>query len=86
MGDWNAIVGSDNPTAYPLEKYQQGITNNNGVRLIKLALEYNPKSSSLFFKETHSRKWTWTSPNKKVTDEIEHLSINDNKMVPIVKY
>lgn len=87
VGDFNAKIGqqhkSDNSQI--LGPYRYGERNKRGERLIEYASEYNLAIMNTFFKKKGNRKWTWLSPDKKTSNEIDFVLTNTPKMVTNVE-
>jgi len=77
MGDANAKVGSDNDGhSRALGKEGMGSINENGERLVELCEEYNLVIGGTLFKHKNVHKYTWTSPNSRDRNQIDHIIIN----------
>lgn len=55
------------------------------ITLIEYASEYNLAIMNTFFKKKGNRKWTWLSPDKKTSNEIDFVLTNTPKMVTNVE-
>ena len=77
MGDLNAKVGSDN-TDYErvMGKHGMGTRNDNGERLVEFCAMNNLVIGGTLFTHRDIHKLTWTSPNGRDKNQIDHLMIN----------
>jgi hypothetical protein len=49
------------------------ISNDNGVRLVNFATSKNPGVKSMMFPQCNIHKYTWTSPDGKTHNQIDHI-------------
>ena len=73
LGDFNAKVGSENIFKPPIrnESLHQD-SNDNGVRIVNFATSKNLVKSTMFpHRDIH--KHTWTSPDGKMHNQINHI-------------
>lgn len=77
MGDLNAKVGRDN-TGLESIMGKQGIgeMNENGERLTDFCLHQNLVIGGTVFMHKDIHKYTWTSPNGKTKNQIDHILYN----------
>ena len=61
IGDWNAKVGSQE-TPRLTGRFDLGIRNETGQRLIEFCQEHALVIANTFFQQ-HKRLYTWTSPD-----------------------
>ena len=79
LGDFNAKVGRENickPTIRNESPHQDG--NNNGVRTVNFATSKNLVVKSIMFPHRDIHKHTWTSPDGRTHNQINHILIGDN--------
>ena len=57
------------------------MTNENGTLLTDWILSNNMKLSSSYFRMKENRRWTWISPDGSTKNEIDHVLINDLRIV-----
>ena len=77
VGDFNAIVGSDNSAFSTCMKNQgMGKINDNGIRMASFCLANNLVIGGSLFKHKNIHKYTWTSPNGKHRNQIDHFLIS----------
>ena len=77
MGDMNAKVGEDNTgLEYVMGQQGKGIRNNNGDRLVDFCMYNSLVIGGTVFKHKEIHTLTWTSPNGKVKNQIDHIMIN----------
>jgi len=77
LGDFNAKVGRENifkPTVGN-ESFHQN-SNNNGVRIVNFAISKNLDVKSIMFLHQNIHKYTWTSPDGKTHNQIDHILID----------
>jgi len=77
LGDFNAKVGRENifkPTIGQESLHQH--SNDNGVRLVNFATPKNLVVKSTMFLHRNIHKYTWTSPDGKTHNQIDHISID----------
>jgi len=77
LGDFNAKVGRENifkPTI-GLESLHQD-NNDNGVRLVNFATSKNLVVKSKMFPHRNIYKYTWTAPDGKIRNQIDHVLID----------
>ena len=75
LGDFNAKVGKENnfkPTIGNDSLHQD--CNDNGVRIVNFAKSKNLVVKSTMFPHRDIHKHTWTSPDGKTHNQIEHYS------------
>jgi len=77
LGEFNAKVGSENifkPTIGQ-ESLHQG-SNDNGVRLVNFTTSKKLVVKSTMFPHWNIHKYTWTSPDGKTHNQIDHVLID----------
>ena len=73
LGDFNAKVGRENifkPTIGQKSLHQD--SNDNGVRLVNFATSKSLVVKSTMFPHRNIHKYTWTSPDGKTHNQIDH--------------
>ncbi|CAK1554962.1 unnamed protein product [Leptosia nina] len=77
MGDFNSQLGkyTDKERGI-MGPFSYGKRNNNGIRLINFALEFNLTITNTLFKKKKNRKWNWVSPDGKTFNEIDFILTN----------
>ena len=76
LGDLNAKVGRENifkPTTGQESPHQD--SNDNGVRLVNIATSKNLVVKSTMLPHRNIHKYTWTFPDGKTYNQIEHVLI-----------
>ncbi|PNF32825.1 hypothetical protein B7P43_G04341 [Cryptotermes secundus] len=76
-GDFNAKVGREHifkPTTGNESLHE--ISNDNGVRGVNFATSKNLTVKSTMFPHRNIRKFTWTSPDGKIHNQIDHILID----------
>jgi len=77
LGDFNAEVGRENifkPTIGNESQHQD--SNDNGVRIVNFATSKNLVVKSTMFPHRNIHKYTWTSPDGKTHNQIDHILID----------
>ena len=77
LGDFNAKVGREiifKPTIGQESLHQD--SNDNGVRLVNFATSKNLVVKSTMFRHRNTHKYTWTSPDDKTHNQIDHVLID----------
>ena len=76
-GDMNAKVGSSNHNRERvMGKHGTGIINSNGERLIDFCEMNNLVITGTIFPHKDIHKNTWTSPDGKTHNQIDHILVN----------
>jgi hypothetical protein len=75
-GDFNAKVGKKNIFKRTIgnESLHETI-NDNGVRVVKFATSKNQVVKSTMFPHCKIHKYTWTSPDGKTHNQIDHVLV-----------
>ena len=77
MGDLNAKVGSDNVNFERVMGTEGcGVQNDNGERLEEWCAFNNMIIGGTLFPHRNIHKLTWTSPNERAQNQIDHLMVN----------
>jgi hypothetical protein len=74
LGDFNAKIGREDifkPTIWNESLHE--ISNDNGVRLVNFATSKNLRVKSTMFPHHIIHKCTWTSPDEKTHNQIDHI-------------
>ena len=77
LGNFNAKVGRENifkPIIGQKSLHQD--SNDNGVRLVNFATSKNLVVKSTMFPHRNIHKYTWTSPDGKTHNQIDHVLID----------
>jgi hypothetical protein len=77
LGDFNAKVGREDafkPTIGNEGLYE--IINDNGVRLVNFAKSKNLTVKSTMLPHCNTYKYTWTSPDRKTHNQIDHILVD----------
>ena len=85
LGDFNAKVGRENifkPTAGNESLHQD--SNDNGVRKVNFATSKNLVVKSMMFPHRDIQKHTWTSPDGKTHNQIDHILIDRRRQSSIL--
>jgi exonuclease III len=75
LGDFNAKVAREDifkPTIG--NDNLHGISNDNGIRVANFATSKNLRVKSKMFPHSNIHKYTWTSPDGKTHNQIDHFS------------
>ncbi|PNF38661.1 hypothetical protein B7P43_G01213 [Cryptotermes secundus] len=76
LGEFNAKVGREDifkPTIGNESLHE--ISNDNGVRVVNFATSKNLTVKSTMFPHRNIQKFTWTSPDAKIHNQIDHILI-----------
>jgi len=74
LGDFNVKVGREiilKPTIGQESLHQD--SNDNGVRLVNFSTSKNLVVKSTMFPHRNIHKYTWTSPDGKTHNQIDHV-------------
>jgi hypothetical protein len=71
LEDFNGKVGRED-ILHSLHE----ISNDNGVRLVNFATSKNLRVKSTMFPHHNIHKYTWTSPDGKMHNQIEHILVD----------
>jgi hypothetical protein len=74
LGDFNAKIGRENifkPTIGNDSSHK--ISNDNGVRVVNFTTSNNLVVKSTMFPHRSIHKYTWTSPDGKTHNQIDHI-------------
>src|SRR5215469_10555889 len=85
LGDFNTKVGRENifkPTIGN-ESLDQD-SNDNGVRIVNFATSKNLVVKSTMFPHRNIHKYTWTSPDGKTHNQIDHILIDRRRQSSIL--
>jgi endonuclease/exonuclease/phosphatase family metal-dependent hydrolase len=77
LGDFNAKVGREDifkPTIGNESLHK--ISNDTGVRLVNFATSKTPRVKSTMFPHRNIHKHTWTSPDGKTHNQIDHILVD----------
>jgi exonuclease III len=77
LGDFNAKVDREDifkPTIVNESLHE--ISNDNGVRLVNFATSKNLIVKSTMFPHPNIHKYTWTSPDRKTHNQIDHILVD----------
>jgi hypothetical protein len=77
LGDFNAKVGREDifkPTIGNESLHE--ISNDNGVRVVNFATSKNLRVKSTMFPRRIIHKYTWTSPDGKTHNQIDHILVD----------
>jgi hypothetical protein len=85
LGDFNAKVGREDifkPTIGNESSHE--ITNENGVRVVNFTTSKNLVAKSTMFPHRGIHKYTWTSPDGKTHNQIDHIFIDRRRYSSIL--
>ena len=77
LGDFNAKVGRENvfnPTVGNESLHQH--SNDNVIRIVNFVTSKNLVVKSTMFPHRNIHKYTWTSPDGKIHNQIDHILID----------
>jgi hypothetical protein len=76
LGAFNAKVGREDIIKRTIgNESLHGISNDNGVRVVNFATSKNLIVKSTIFPHRNIHKFTWTSPDGKTHNQIDHILI-----------
>jgi hypothetical protein len=75
LGDVNVKVGRED-IFKPTIGNKSDISNDNGIRVINFATSKNLKVKSTMFPYRSIYKYTWTSPDGKTHNQIDHILVD----------
>jgi hypothetical protein len=74
LGDFNAKVGKEDIFKLTIgNESLHEISTDNGVRLVHFATSKNLRVRSMIFPHRNIHKYTWTSPDGKTHNQIDHF-------------
>ena len=77
LGDFDGKEGRENIFKLTIGKESlHQDSNDNGVRLVKFATSKNLVVKSTMFHHRNIHKYTWTSPDGKTNNQIDHILID----------
>jgi len=85
LGNFNAKLGRENifkPTIGNESLHQH--SNDNGVRVVSFATSKNLVVKSTMFPHRNIHKYTWTSPDGKTHNQIDHVLIDRRRHTSIL--
>jgi hypothetical protein len=86
LGDFNAKVGRENIFKPTIEnKSSHEISNDNGVRVVHFTTSKNLVVKSNMFPRRSIHKCTWTSPDGKTHNQINHILIDTRRHSSILE-
>jgi hypothetical protein len=77
LGEFNAKLGREDiskPTIGNESLHE--ISNDNGVRIVNVDTSKNLRVKSMMFPHRNIHKYTWTSPDGKTHNHIDHILVN----------
>jgi hypothetical protein len=60
------------------------ISNDNGVRLVNFATSKNLRVKSTMFPHPNIHKYTWTSPDRKTHNQIDHILVDRRRHLNVL--
>ncbi len=78
MGDWNAKIGDqlDGDKGIVGKHCIKGERNDNGNRMVAFCMANNLPIMTSMFPHKEAHKYTWTSPNGRYKNQIDHVVVN----------
>jgi hypothetical protein len=77
LGDFSAKVGREDifkPTIWNESLHE--ISDDNGVRVVNFAISKNLVVKSTMFPHCNTDKFTWTSPDGKMHNQVDHILVD----------
>ena len=87
LGNCNAKLGREKifkPTIGNVRLHQN--SNDNGVRIVNFATSKNLVVKSTMFPHRNILRYTWTSPDGKTHNQIDHILIDRRRHSSIIDY
>jgi hypothetical protein len=82
LGDFNAKVGREGIFKLTVgNESSHEISNDNGVRIVNFAISKNLVVKSTIFPYCSIHKYTWTSPDGKTHNQIDHVLVEEGIQV-----
>ena len=78
MGDWNAKIGATQEGEDGVVgRHGLGVERSqNGFRFVSFCAANNLAIVSTMFPHKNMHKYTWTAPNGRVRNQIDHVTVN----------
>jgi len=76
LGDFNAKVGRENILKPTIDESLHQDSNDNGFRILNFTTQKNLVIKSTMFPHRNIHKYTWTSPDGKTHNQIDHILID----------
>jgi len=77
LGNFNEKVGRENIFKLTIgNESLHKVSNDNGVRIVNFATSKNLVVKSTVFPHRNIHKYTWTSPDGKTHNQIDHILID----------
>jgi hypothetical protein len=77
LGDFSVKVGREDIFKLTIKNESlHEINNDNGVGVVNLATSKNLKVKKILFPHLSDHKYTWSSPNRKTNNQIDHILID----------
>jgi endonuclease/exonuclease/phosphatase family metal-dependent hydrolase len=84
-GDFNAKVGREDILKSTIwNENLHETTNDNGVRVVNFATSKNLVVESTMFTHRKTHKYTWTSPDSKTRNQIDHVLVDRRRQSSIL--
>jgi len=81
MGDFNSKIGQKRiGEEHILGKWNYGMRNDRGERLIQFAAQYNMVIVNSIFQKKVKRMWTWASPDGVTKNQIDYFLCRDTSI------
>jgi hypothetical protein len=74
MQNWGGRILSNQRSG--VRVYMREVINDNGVRVVNFATSKNLVVKSTMFPHRNIHKYTWTSPDGKTHNQIDHVLID----------
>jgi endonuclease/exonuclease/phosphatase family metal-dependent hydrolase len=80
LGDFNAKLGREDIFKLTIgNESLHEISNDNRVRLVNFATSRNLKVKSTMFPHRNIHKYTWTSPDGKTHNQVDHILVDGRR-------
>jgi hypothetical protein len=85
LGDFNAKVGREDIFKQTIgNETLHEISNDNGVGLVNFATSKNLRVKSMMFPHHNIHKYTWTSPDGKTRNQIDHILVERRRHLNVL--
>ena len=87
LGDFNAKVGCDNKDIErTMGRHGVGVITDNGERLVNFCQQNDLVIGGTLFAHKEIHKLTWTSPDSRTQNQIDHIIITYTRSIYRIKY
>jgi endonuclease/exonuclease/phosphatase family metal-dependent hydrolase len=85
LGDFNAKVDREDIFKKKIgNESLHEISNDNGVRVVNFTSSKNLTVKSTMFPHSNTHKYTWTSPDGKTHNQIDHILVDRRRLSSVL--